>query len=72
MNVEWWGGEQSSPPADCKSALPVLPSVSRRSNPAPLLKKLIWRMDGLRRLLHGEREGGATRAPCLLQVVDFG
>ena len=21
MNVEWWGGEQSSPPADCKSAL---------------------------------------------------
>ena len=21
MNVEWWGGEQSSPPADYKSAL---------------------------------------------------
>ena len=23
MNVEWWGGEQSSPPADYKSARPV-------------------------------------------------
>ena len=21
MNVEWWGGEQSSPPADYKSAI---------------------------------------------------
>ena len=23
MNVEWWGGEQSSPPADYKSAIPA-------------------------------------------------
>ena len=29
MNVEWWGGEQSSPPADYKSAL--------RRDQAPLL-----------------------------------
>ena len=45
-------------PAECKSAL----RASRRSNPASLLKKLICPMDGLRRLLHGERDARAPRA----------
>ena len=52
MNVEWWGGEQSSPPADYKSALPApaeYNSALRRSQ-ASLLKvecsraqaRLLW------------------------------
>ena len=51
MNVEWWGGEQSSPPADYKSALPL----------APLLVWAYLPSRRLRHFLHGGRSWGRDR-----------
>ena len=42
MNVEWWGGEQSSPPADYKSALLDCRVQLGAPSPALLCFRFVW------------------------------
>ena len=59
MNVEWWGGEQSSPPADCNSALPAAKLRCLVGLICPKVER--WRAH----CLYGGRDARAPRAPSL-------
>ena len=75
MNVEWWGAKLAScqvQVGDIRTPCPTL-GLSGFSLVARIAAwvGLSCPMDGLRRLLHGERDARAPRAPCFAKLFCY-